>query len=74
LHRGGVQRLFLGNLKAGEHELIAFLHRKGPARSATTAAGPTIKFDKAIGASTSSSRSATAAASQQPEFVVRQWE
>ena len=29
LHRGGVQRLFLGNLKNGEHELVAFFTGKG---------------------------------------------
>jgi hypothetical protein len=30
LHRGGVQRLYMGNLKAGEHELIAIYTGKGP--------------------------------------------
>ena len=30
LHRGGVQKLFLGNLKAGEHELVAVFTGKGP--------------------------------------------
>jgi hypothetical protein len=30
LQRGGVQRLFLGNLKTGPHELVAFFTGQGP--------------------------------------------
>ncbi len=30
LFRGGVQRLFVGNLKAGEHEISAFFTGRGP--------------------------------------------
>lgn len=30
LFRGGVQRLYIGNLKAGEHEISAFFTGKGP--------------------------------------------
>lgn len=30
LYRGGVQRLYLGNLKSGEHEISAFFTGKGP--------------------------------------------
>jgi len=30
LFRGGVQRLYLGNLKAGEHEISAFFTGRGP--------------------------------------------
>ena len=30
LHRGGVQRLYMGNLKTGEHELVAIFTGKGP--------------------------------------------
>ena len=30
LERGGVQRLYLGNLKTGEHEITAFFHGFGP--------------------------------------------
>jgi hypothetical protein len=29
LHRGGVQRVYLGNLRAGEHEIVAFFTGKG---------------------------------------------
>ena len=30
LHRGGVQRVYLGNLKAGQHEIVAFFTGQGP--------------------------------------------
>lgn len=30
LHRGGVQRLYMGNLKSGEHEISAFFTGLGP--------------------------------------------
>jgi hypothetical protein len=30
LHRGGVQKLYVGNLKAGPHEIVAFFSGKGP--------------------------------------------
>ena len=73
LHRGGVQRLYLGNLKAGEHELIAFFTGKGP-HERDYRRGTTIKFDKAIGAKYIELKISDRTASLQPEFVVRQWE
>lgn len=30
LHKGGIQRLYIGNLTSGEHELVAFFIGKGP--------------------------------------------
>ena len=30
LNRGGIQRLYLGNLKTGKHEITAFVHGYGP--------------------------------------------
>lgn len=30
LERGGIQRLYLGNLKTGDHEITAFFHGFGP--------------------------------------------
>ena len=59
LHRGGVQRLYLGNLKAGEHELVAFFTGKGP-HERDYRRGATLMFEKGVGANYSSSRSATA--------------
>ena len=45
LHRGGVQRVYLGNLKAGTHEIVAFFTGKGPHERDYKRA-TTVKFDK----------------------------
>jgi hypothetical protein len=73
LVKGGVQRLYIGNLKAGEHELVAVFTGGGPhARDYRRAAS--VKFEKGIGPKyielTISDRQST----QQPEFVVKEWE
>ena len=73
LHRGGVQKLYLGNLKAGEHELVAFFTGKGP-HERDYRRGTTLRFDKAVGAKYLELRISDREASLQPEFVVRQWE
>ncbi|HRP35346.1 MAG TPA: AraC family transcriptional regulator, partial [Gammaproteobacteria bacterium] len=48
LHRGGVHRLYVGNLKSGRHELVAVLTGRGPQgreyRRATS-----LEFDKGLG-------------------------
>jgi hypothetical protein len=73
LHRGGVQKLFLGNLKAGEHEIVAYFTGKGP-HERDYRRGTTLKFEKAVGAKYLELRISDREASLQPEFVVRQWE
>jgi hypothetical protein len=73
LHRGGVQKLYLGNLKAGEHELVAFFTGKGP-HDRDYRRGATLKVEKAVGAKYVELRISDREASLQPEFVVRQWE
>ena len=73
LHRGGVQRLYLGNLKAGEHELVAVFTGKGPHgrdyRRATS-----LDFDKGLGARFLELAITDSDASLQPDFAVREWE
>ena len=73
LHRGGVQKLYLGNLKAGNHEIVAFFTGKGP-HERDYRRGTTLKVDKTVGAKYVELRISDRAASLQPEFVVRQWE
>jgi hypothetical protein len=73
LHRGGVQKLYLGNLKAGPHELVAFFTGKGP-RDRDYRRGASLSFEKTIGAKYVELRISDREASLQPEFVVRQWE
>jgi hypothetical protein len=73
LHRGGVQKLYLGNLKAGPHELVAFFTGKGP-HERDYRRGATLSFEKTVGAKYVELRISDREASLQPEFVVRQWE
>jgi hypothetical protein len=73
LHRGGVQKLYLGNLKAGEHELVAFFTGKGP-HDRDYRRGTSLKFEKTVGAKYVELRISDREASLQPEFTVRQWE
>jgi len=49
LHRGGVQRVHLGNLKSGEHTLTAFFTGKGP-HDRDYKRGTSLKFEKSTGA------------------------
>jgi hypothetical protein len=73
LHRGGVQKLYLGNLKAGSHEIVAFFTGKGP-HDRDYRRGTTLQVDKTVGAKYVELRISDREASLQPEFVVRQWE
>jgi hypothetical protein len=73
LHRGGVQRLYLGNLKAGGHELVAFFTGKGP-HERDYRRGTTLRIDKEVGAKYVELKISDRVASLQPEFVVKVWE
>lgn len=73
LTRGGIQRLWLGNLKAGEHEVTAFFTGKGPhTRDYRRAA--TFKIKKETGPKYVELRITDLANTQQPEFSVKEWE
>jgi hypothetical protein len=73
LHRGGVQRVFVGNLKAGTHSIDAFFTGKGPHerdyRRATT-----LKFDKTTEAKYIELRIKDSLSKLQPEFDVKVWQ
>jgi hypothetical protein len=73
LHRGGVQKLYLGNLKSGQHELVAFFSGKGP-HGRDYRRGTSVSFEKTVGAKYVELRISDREASLQPDFVVRQWE
>ncbi|MFT3907662.1 MAG: hypothetical protein QM718_15300 [Steroidobacteraceae bacterium] len=73
LLKGGVQRLYVGNLKAGQHELVAFFSGKGPNdRDYSRAA--TITFEKGIGAKYLELKITDRTRKLQPEFEIRDWE
>lgn len=73
LHRGGVQRLHLGNLRAGEHELTAFFTGRGP-HERDYRRGATVKFEKATDAKYIELRIQDKQAKLQPEFEVKVWQ
>jgi hypothetical protein len=73
LHRGGVHRLYLGNLKTGRHELVAVLVGRGPqGREYRRAAS--LEFDKDLGPQQLELVLRDSEALQQPTFQVRTWE
>lgn len=73
LKRGGVQRLWLGNLKAGEHEVTAFFTGQGP-HARDYKRGTTLTVEKGVGAKYLELRISDRATKLQPEFVVKVWE
>lgn len=72
LHRGGVQRVHLGNLRAGQHEIVAFFTGRGP-HERDYKRGTTIKFDKGTDAKYIELRIKDSAGKLQPEFDVKVW-
>lgn len=73
LHRGGVQRLYLGNLKAGTHELVAFFTGKGP-HDRDYKRGATVKFDKGTEPKYIELQIKDSTGKLQPEFEVKVWQ
>jgi hypothetical protein len=73
LKRGGVQRLWLGNLKAGRHEVTAFFTGQGP-HARDYKRGTTLSVEKGVGAKYLELRISDKATKLQPEFVVKVWE
>lgn len=73
LLRGGVHRLYLGNLKTGEHELTAIFTGQGP-HARDYRRGATLKVEKGVGAKFVELRISDRQSRQQPEFMVREWE
>ena len=73
LLRGGVHRVYIGNLKAGEHELIALFSGQGP-NARDYRRGATLKLEKGVGAKYIELKISDRAAKAQPEFIVKEWE
>lgn len=72
LARGGVQRLFIGNLKKGPHEIVAVFTGRGPQgrdyRRATS-----VNFEKSSDAKYLELKIMDQTANNQPDFLVKQW-
>jgi hypothetical protein len=73
LLKGGVHRLYVGNLKVGGHELVAFFSGKGP-NNRDYRRGATIKFEKGIGAKYLELKINDRQRRLQPEFEIKDWE
>ena len=73
LVQGGVQRLYVGNLKVGKHELVAFFTGKGPHERDYTR-GASLDFQKDIGAKYLELTITDDQSKLQPEFRIKNWD
>jgi hypothetical protein len=73
LLKGGVQRLYLGNLRVGGHELVALFTGKGP-NGQDYSRGAQLKFEKTVGAKYLELKISDRQRRRQPEFEIREWE
>jgi len=73
LNRGGVHRVYIGNLKVGKHELVAFFTGKGP-HERDYKRGANLGFEKGVGAKYLELRISDRQSALQPEFRIREWE
>lgn len=73
LLKGAVHRVYIGNLKAGDHELIALFTGQGP-HVRDYRRGATLRLTKGVGAKYVELKISDRASRAQPEFVVKEWE
>jgi len=73
LLKGGVHRVYLGNLKVGDHELVAIFTGKGP-NEREYRRGATLRFGKAVGAKYLELKITDRQRRSQPEFEIKDWE
>lgn len=72
LVRGGVQRLHIGNLRTGDHELVAFFTGKGP-HGRDYKRGATAAIKKGLGPKYVELKIVDTTSKYQPEFDVKEW-
>jgi len=73
LRRGGVHRLYLGNLRVGKHELVAFFTGKGP-HDRDYRRGTTLEFEKQTDPKYIELQISDVTRNLQPEFRVKEWQ
>ncbi len=73
LLKGGVQRLYVGNLKVGPHELVAFFSGKGP-NDRPYKRGASLHFEKGVGAKYLELKINDRQRKLEPEFEIKDWE
>lgn len=72
LQRGGVHRLYMGNIKSGEHEIIAVFTGVGP-KGRDYRRGTELTIEKTSGAKNLELKIVDSTATRQPEFMVKEW-
>lgn len=72
LFRGGVQRLYVGNLKSGEHEISAFFTGRGPQQDYKRAAK--LMVTKSQAPIVLELRIIDSTAQLQPVFEIKEWQ
>lgn len=73
LQQGGVQRLYMGNMMTGEHELVAIFTGKGP-NGRDYRRGASHVFNKSLGARFIELKIMDNESSEQPDFSIKEWE
>jgi hypothetical protein len=73
LKRGGVQRIFTGNLPSGKHEIVAYYTGIGP-NNRTYKQGSTTIIEKTSAAQFIELKISDDTSKQQPTFEVKVWE
>ena len=73
LRRGGVQRLYIGNLTSGEHEITATFVGQGPSKRDYKRAA-TQKIDKTSEAQFVELKIIDDSTKEQPDFAIKVWE
>ena len=73
LVRGGVQRLFVGNVKKGKRELVAVFRGPGP-NGREYKRGTTHVFEKGSNTKYIELKITDVSQKLQPEFIVKEWE
>ncbi len=73
LFRGGVQRLYVGNLRNGSHEVTAFFVGKGP-EGRDYKRGATVNVEKTLGPKMLELRIVDSTTKLQPVFDIKEWQ
>ncbi|HEY7885894.1 MAG TPA: AraC family transcriptional regulator [Cellvibrionaceae bacterium] len=73
LHQGGVQRLYIGNINTGEHEISAFFTGQGPQGQPYTRAAA-VNINKSTAPVILELRIVDSTGKLQPVFDIKQWE
>ena len=73
MRKGGVQRLYQGNLKSGDHEITAFLIGKGP-HDRDYKRGVTRTINKTLSPLSVELKIIDDTASEQPDFDLAVWD